>query len=198
MTPISPAGLSENEKAILLTVASLPLEYATDRIYFEKALFLLTRSGLDELDVLADSFEAYDMGPYSPLADDTLLRLGDLKILQRGTMALTPEGARLARDVAEDPAFQRVTEASKSLWEVLRSQRFSRKDILYLVYSLYPSYAEASKLSSDDVASERMEHFTIPEAGVPEDGSAIFRSDKGNAVKVTKKDGRLVVSPVVP
>lgn len=198
MTDLSPEALSENEKTVLLTLASLPPEYATDRIYFEKALFLLTRSGVDELDVLADSFEAYDRGPYSPLADDTLLRLGDLKLLRKGTMSITPDGTKLARDLLGDPGFKRVVEASTSMWSVLRAQRFSRRDLLYLVYSLYPDYAKASKMKPDEVASDRMEHFTIREADVPDGNYAVFQSDKGNSVKVAKKDGRLVMSPVAP
>lgn len=198
MTELSPSSLSDNEKAILLTVASLPPDYATDRIYFEKALFLLTRSGLDELDLLADSFEAYDRGPYSPLADDMLLRLGDLKLLRKGSMAITSEGAKLARDLESDPEFRRVVERSRSLWDVLRSQKFSRKDLLYLVYRLYPEYAAASKMSIEDTHSDRLEHFTISESKVPEGGHIVVRSDKGNALSVTKREGRLVLAPVAP
>jgi hypothetical protein len=191
MSKVSAEGLTESEKAILLTLASLPAEFATDRVYFEKALFLLSRSGVDDLDDLADTFEAYDMGPYSPAADDTLLRMGDLKLVDKGTMSITDEGRRVATTLREDPSFRRVVEASDRLWEVLKGERFGRNDLLYLVYALYPEYAKASKLSLSERASSRLEHFTIGEKDVPEGGVTVFSSDKGNAIKVSRKDGRL-------
>ena len=198
MSELSPSSLSDNEKAILLTVASLPREYAMDRLFFEKALFLLTRTGLDELDLLADSFEAYEKGPYSPMADDTLLRLGDLKLLQKGTMVITPEGSRLARELESDPEFQRVVDSSRAMWGVLRDQKFSRNDLLYLVYRLYPEYAAASTMKPEDTHSDRLEHFTVREEGVPEGGALVIRSDKGNRLSVSKRNGRLMLSPVAP
>jgi hypothetical protein len=195
MSKIEVEGLTEIEKAILLTLASMPPEHATDRLYFEKALFLLSRGSADDLDDLAETFEAYDMGPYSPAADDTLLRLGDLKLVGKGTMSITHEGRRIASELREDPSFRTVVEASDHLWGVLKGERFGRNDLLYLVYALYPNFAKASKMPPSERASSRLEHFTIREQDVPEGGVAVFKSDKGNAIRVSKKDGRLEVAP---
>lgn len=196
MSKVSADGLTENEKAVLLTLSSLPPEHSTDRLYFEKALFLLSHSGTDYLDGLAETFEAYKMGPYSPAADETLLRLGDLKLVGKGTMSITEDGRRVASELRRDVSFRPVVKASDSLWEVLKGEQVGKNDLLYLVYALYPEYAAASTMPPSERETHRFEHFTIRERDVPEGGFAEFRSDKGNTVRVTKKSGRLELTPV--
>ncbi len=194
-TAVSPQDLSDEEKAILLTLASMPAAYETDRIYFEKALFLLTRSGAPELDALAESFEPYKKGPYSGSADDILLRLRDMSLLETTRMALSSAGRDTASSLRKDPEFTGVVKLSDDMWKIFKEQGFTRRDILYLVYKLYPEFASQSEMSPKDIQSDRLEHYTIREGAIKEGAFAVVTSDKGNVMTVSKKGGRLTLLP---
>lgn len=189
--PFDPSDLTINQKAVLATLSKLPYRYRRDRRFFEKILFLVTKSQPEVLEDIEATFEGYKMGPYNEFVDELNHHLEDYGLLQR--MDVTPEGARVAKELESDEELNPVL---KSLRETLDLTRdFNVNDLLYFVYSLYPDFARNSQFP-EEARSEKLEHFTIAVSKLAEGQSLTVTSDKGSTLSVTLRGGKIEFNPV--
>ena len=64
--------LTHNQKVVLLTLSLLPKPFATDRLFFEKVLFLLNKSHPERLPDLDATLEDYRLRPHNEYGDSHL------------------------------------------------------------------------------------------------------------------------------
>lgn len=188
---IEPDDLTVNQKAVLLTLASLPKRYQHDRRFFEKILFLLTKAQPEILADLDQTFEGYKMGPYSEFVDELNHNLEDMGLARR--MDLTPEGRALAPKLELEEDLLQVVRSLKQTLDL--TKEFDVNDLLYLVYRLYPEFARDSEYP-EEARSQRLEHYSVPVSNVREGESLTVSSDKGSSLSVERRGGRLYLKPV--
>ena len=181
--------LTIDKKAVLLSLASLDKKNSHYRIYFEKFLFLLTKSLPDILEDLNDTFEAYKMGPYNEYADEIIDGLQDYNLMT-SNKDLSEEGRRLVQELRNDPDSQPIVNKIQELNETLVN--LDEDDLLYLTYNLYPDYAVQS-IISEKAKSDKLEAFKLNVDNLKEGQVLSVRSDKGNNIKVKKEGNKLVI-----
>ncbi len=187
---LSPKDLTLNQKAVLLTLSRLPREFATDRVYFEKILFLLTKTQPDLLFDLDATFEAYKIGPYNEYVDEILGDLHNYSLAEG--MAITPTGRQVAQTLSADPELAEVPASLESILDAVQELNLDVNDLLYTVYNLYPEYTGLSEHRAE-ARSSKLQHFTIP---LPEGERPVtIFSDKGGKVNVRKAGDRVVLEP---
>ncbi len=181
--------LTIDQKAVLLSLASLNKKYSRSRIYFEKFLFLLTKSLPDLLEDLNNTFEAYKMGPYNEYADEIIEGLRDLHLLEPDNQ-LSEEGEMVVQELRNDKESQPILNKIHELKEILDD--INVDDILFLTYKLYPDYASQSVIT-DKVRSDKLEAYKIDLSNLREGQILSVKSDKGNSIKVKREGNRLVI-----
>ena len=181
--------LTIDQKAVLLSLASLDKKNSRYRIYFEKFLFLLTKSLPDILEDLNGTFEAYKMGPYNEYADEIIDGLQDYNLVKSNN-ELSEDGKRLVKELRNDqeskPIFNKIQELNETL------KNLDVNDILYLTYNLYPDYAAQSTIS-EKVTSDKLESFKLNVNDFKEDQILSVRSDKGNDIKIKREGNKLII-----
>jgi len=164
------------------------------KIKFEKLLFLLGKMHRSELEEINNTFEPYAMGPYSEyIEDDILGPMKDLGLI-RDYKEITPQGREIAEQILQhDEALKKIDESLKILINTLLPLKDN--DIFYLVYNLYPDYAERSQVR-DMAKSEIFETFRIDLKKMNEKSGNIFEitSDKGNKLKVKIENGIIEIN----
>jgi hypothetical protein len=160
-----------------------------DKVKFEKILFLLSKKFPDELDYLNETFDAYAMGPYNEYLDDVMDSLLDLRLV-KDYKTITEDGKRVLEGLNFRKAERKIDQALKEL--VVFSANLSTDDLLYIVYKLYPSYAEKSNIWHR-INSDKFETIEIPVENITQNDTRTIhiKSDRGNTVKVTIKDGKV-------
>lgn len=181
--------LTVDQKAVLLSIASLNKKYSRFRIYFEKFLFLLTKSLPDLLEDLNDTFEAYKMGPYNEYADEILDGLRDYNLLT-SEKGVSDEGKRVVSELREDQESTLIIQKIAEINETLEGLNVD--DVLYLTYNLYPDFAKESVIAKD-VKSEKLETFKLKVNNISEGQTLTIRSDKGNNIKLKRDGNRLTI-----
>jgi hypothetical protein len=191
MSTVESRDLTRTQQAVLATLARLPEPAAHNRVFFEKVLFLLSKSVPQELQDLEESFEPYKYGPYSEFLDEQLLQLQDLGLIEDTT--LKSEGRRAAGRVLGDRDFAPVSEALSTIMDSLKG--FTVDDLVFLVYRLYPDFTKESAIRQK-VKSSRLEHYSVDVDELPEGGSFTVTSDKGSTLNVRKQGDKLLLKPV--
>jgi hypothetical protein len=191
MTSLVPSDLTETQKAVVATIAGLPRTHQSNRVLFEKVLFLLAKSVPEELPDLEESFHPYKFGPYSEFVDEQILQLGDLGLLK--DTALAPAGRELAAMLTREPSFLPIASALARVLDAIEG--FSVDDVLFLVYRLYPDFTTESEIR-DRVRSPVLAHFSVDLDRVSEGQSMTVTSDKGISLNVRRKGGKLELTPV--
>ena len=186
---ITKNDLTTDQKAVLLSLASLDNKNSQYRIYFEKFLFLLTKSLPDVLEDLNDTFEAYKLGPYNEYADEIVDGLRDYNLMT-SEKDLSEEGKRLANELRNDKECQPIISKIQELNETLTELNVN--DLLYLTYRLYPDYASQSVIA-ENVKSDKLETFKLNVDNLKEGQVLSVRSDKGNDIKVKKDGNKLII-----
>ncbi len=182
--------LDASRMAVLLTLDALPPAKQKTRLIFEKILFLLTKNLPDELKDLNATFEAYRFGPYNEYADELIDGLDAAGLVEDGVP--TDEGAALARKVRDSGRGAQIAHELEGI--VNATREMSTDDILYLVYSLYPDYAQSSEIRGR-IRSYRLEHFSISVDELSEGEVMVVRSDKGSRLRVEKHGNRVLLGP---
>ena len=181
--------LTINQKAVLIALSSLNEKGLHNRIYFEKFLFLLSKSLPDLLEDLADTFDAYKMGPYNEYADEIIDGLKNYNLMSSST-ELSEEGKKLAEELKGDKEILPVIKKTNELDETLKG--FNVDDILFLVYNLYPDYTTQSQISNN-VKSHKLEAFKFNINNIDNGNIATVTSDKGHKIKVRRIGDELVI-----
>lgn len=188
---IPASDLTLNQKAVLLSLAALPPRYQHDRVFFEKFLFLVTKSDPEELPAIDSGFEAWKIGPYNEYVDEILGDLQDFQAVTPDRMELTAEGRAAAAALVHDPEAKRVHSIVEQLSSALESMDVD--DLLFTVYKLFPEFASRSEIK-ERIHSRRLEHIHVPVSKIPDRKALILESDKGTKVRVLKEGHRIVIS----
>lgn len=186
---VNKQDLTVEQKAVLLSVGLLDSKNTFNRVYFEKFLFLLTKSLPDILESLNDTFEAYKLGPYNEYADEVIDGLQDYSLMT-SWKDLSEEGQEMVRELSQDKESQPIIGKIHELNYTLSGLNVD--DLLYLTYNLYPDYASQSAIAGR-VGSDKLETFKLSINHLKEGQISSIKSDKGNDIRVKKEGSRLVI-----
>jgi hypothetical protein len=190
---MEPTDLDSSQKAVLLALANVPETHRRERLYFEKLLFLLTKTVRDELPDLDQSFEAYKFGMYSEYADEIIQRFETLGLTEE--YDIRPAGKTLAVEVSKDPGSKLLVEGLSRVLKFVAG--LDTPDLLYAAYRLYPELTTESEIAGR-VRSSRLEHFSIAPNAIKDGETTTAFSDKGNPVKVTRRGRQLMIELPTP
>ena len=188
--------LTFEQKVILdaiYRIGDLKAKRKMSKIKFEKLMFLLAKMYPSELEEISDTFEPYAMGPFSEyLDDDGLGRMEDLGLI-KDYKEITPEGLEIAKQIIQqDENLKEIDKSLKQLIEILSP--LNDNDILYIIYNLYPKYAERSQVKNM-ARSENFETYEVDLNEISKGPSEIIeiKSDKGNRLKIKFENGVLEI-----
>jgi len=188
--------LTFEQKVILdaiYRIDNLKAKRKMSKIKFEKLMFLLAKMYPSELEEISDTFEPYAMGPFSEyLDDDGLGRMEDLGLI-KDYKEITPEGLEIAKQIIQqDENLKEIDKSLKELIEILSP--LNDNDILYIIYNLYPKYAERSQVKNM-ARSENFETYEVDLNEISKGPSKIIKikSDKGNRLKIKFENGVLEI-----
>lgn len=192
---ITPDDLTFEQKVILTAsdiISNYRMNRKIDKLKFEKLLFLVTKEHPKKLEYMNGTFDPYAMGAYSEYIDDQLDSLSNLGLIEN-FKTVTPKGSKFTtEELKRDKTIAMLREDFMELVEVFGTM--PNKDLLYIVYNLYPEYSKNSKIKHRAV-SESFETFVIPmpEESIGGQKTLEIKSDKGNKIMVIYKNGTIEI-----
>lgn len=167
--------LTTSQRAILFIVAKLGERFAIDKLYVQKAVFLISKLAPDSIPIF--DYEPNKMGMYSPDVNLTLQREQDLGLIEG--LKITTEGQGIIKQIHNTPNIKQIEEVFTSISDL------GRFDILYLLYKLYPEFTVNSKIS-EQVESYKLQSLTIDVTELKEGQTTTLKTDKGNIITIKK------------
>lgn len=188
------SDLKVRQEILLLSIRVMAVnDIPLDPLSVQKMAFLVTKLLPDKLEDYDRDYIPFDLGPYSELVETDIVRMQDLSLLPgnlENKAAFKSEAAR---------AIEKIETTDKSIQEVVNLiasfKGFSRDDLVYTVYNLYPEYASGSKIRSR-VKSRRLESISIDMGDLSNQKGMEIVTDKGRKVRVELVDGKIIFKEV--
>lgn len=174
--------MTKAQKVLLFIIDELQGRFSLDKLYIQKFAFLVSKLKPDLLGIY--DFEPYRLGMFSGSLESVLERDKELGLIG-ADLRLTQEGKELLQKMKR-------TDEHKELDEIfLAVEQLSKEDILYLLYNLYPEFAEKSELKGM-VKSFKFQSVTL-DLDKLEEGESVVKTDKGNNLIVRRNKDKLSI-----